>query len=245
MENVKKKNKGVKIQSKEVKDYLWMFNNCLIENPTFDSQTKKNMTLPAKKFGSKCELSDKFYHQMLKFGVVESIMSWVTFKAEKQLGQKCSSKKHCKLKGIAKLEDANDVGTKNSVDCTLILTEGDSAKSLAVSGLSVVGRDKFSVFPLKRKMLDVQEATHKHILENAEINNVIKIMGPPVQEKVRDNGRSEDSSVRSPYDDDRSRLRRLTHQLPSHQLHPPQLAVASQASVPRGVHHTHRKGESR
>ncbi|XP_065280269.1 DNA topoisomerase 2-alpha-like [Dermacentor albipictus] len=184
MESVKKKNKaGVKIQSKQVKDYLWMFVNCLIENPTFDSQTKENMTLPFKKFGSKCELSDKFYSQMLKCGVVESVMSWVTFKAEKQLGQKCSSKKHSKLKGIPKLEDANDAGTKNSVDCTLILTEGDSAKSLAVSGLSVVGRDKFGVFPLKGKILNVREATHKQILENAEINNVIKIMGLQYKKK--------------------------------------------------------------
>nr|XP_037282646.1 DNA topoisomerase 2-alpha-like [Rhipicephalus microplus] len=184
LENVKKENKaGVKIQSKQVKDYLWMFVNCLIENPTFNSQTKENMTLPAKKFGSKCELSDKFYSQMLKFGVVESVMRWVTFKAEKQLGQKCSSKKHSKLKGIPKLEDANDAGTKNSVDCTLILTEGDSAKSLAVSGLSVVGRDKFGVFPLKGKMLNVREATHKQILENAEINNVIKIMGLQYKKK--------------------------------------------------------------
>ncbi|KAL3187623.1 hypothetical protein MRX96_025109 [Rhipicephalus microplus] len=139
------------------------------------------MTLPAKKLGSKCELSDKFYSQMLKRDVVESVVSWVTFKAEKQLGRKYSSKKHSKLKGIPKLEDANDAGTKNSVDCMLILTEGDSAKSLVVSGLSVVGRDKFSVFTLKGKMLNEREATHKQILENAEINNVIKIMGPPGQ----------------------------------------------------------------
>ncbi|XP_077544092.1 DNA topoisomerase 2-alpha-like [Haemaphysalis longicornis] len=184
LDAVKKKNKaGVKIQSKQVKDYLWIFVNCLIENPTFDSQTKENMTLPAKKFGSKCELSDKFCTQMLKSGVVESVMSWVTFKAEKQLGQKCSAKKHSKLRGIPKLEDANDAGTRNSVDCTLILTEGDSAKSLAVSGLSVVGRDKFGVFPLKGKILNVREATHKQILENAEINNVIKIMGLQYKKK--------------------------------------------------------------
>lgn len=33
--------------------------------------------------------------------------------------------------------------------CTLILTEGDSAKSLAISGLSIVGRDHYGVFPLR------------------------------------------------------------------------------------------------
>ena len=41
------------------------------------------------------------------------------------------------------------LGTARSSDCTLILTEGDSAKTLAISGLSVVGRDYYGVFPLK------------------------------------------------------------------------------------------------
>lgn len=52
--------------------------------------------------------------------------------------------------GIAKLDDANDAGTRHSQNCTLILTEGDSAKTMAVSGLSVVGRDRYGVFPLRR-----------------------------------------------------------------------------------------------
>jgi DNA topoisomerase-2 len=43
--------------------------------------------------------------------------------------------KKAKLTGIPKLEDANEAGTKNSDKCTLILTEGDSAKSLAMAGL--------------------------------------------------------------------------------------------------------------
>lgn len=70
--------------------------------------------------------------------------------------------------GVPKLEDANDAGTKNSLDCTLILTEGDSAKSLAVSGLGVVGRDKYGVFPLRGKLLNVREATHKQVRRRSE-----------------------------------------------------------------------------
>ncbi len=45
----------------------------------------------------------------------------------------------------------------------MILTEGDSAKALAVSGLSVLGRDKYGVFPLKGKLLNVREASHRHV----------------------------------------------------------------------------------
>lgn len=79
------------------------------------------------------------------------------------MDKKCHTTKHSKLKGIPKLEDANEAGTKNSRKCSLILTEGDSAKTLAVSGLGVVGRDHFGVFPLKGKVLNVREATHKQV----------------------------------------------------------------------------------
>uniref|UniRef100_A0A672ZKB6 DNA topoisomerase 2 n=1 Tax=Sphaeramia orbicularis TaxID=375764 RepID=A0A672ZKB6_9TELE len=175
---VKKRNKaGVAVKPFQVKNHMWLFVNCLIENPTFDSQTKENMTLQQKNFGSKCLLSEKFIKQATSSGIVESIMNWVKFKAQSQLNKKCSAVKHTKIKGVPKLDDANDAGGKNSISCTLILTEGDSAKTLAVSGLGVVGRDRYGVFPLRGKMLNVREASHKQIMENAEINNIIKILG--------------------------------------------------------------------
>lgn len=178
IEVVKKKNKaGVSVKPFQVKNHVWVFINCLIENPTFDSQTKENMTLQAKSFGSKCPLSEKFAKSASNCGIVESILNWVKFKAQTQLNKKCSSVKHSKIKGIPKLDDANDAGGKHSLDCTLILTEGDSAKTLAVSGLGVIGRDRYGVFPLRGKILNVREASHKQIMENAEINNIIKIVG--------------------------------------------------------------------
>ncbi|XP_078344630.1 DNA topoisomerase 2-alpha-like isoform X1 [Oculina patagonica] len=178
MAAVKKKNKGgVEVKPFQIKNHLWIFINCLIENPSFDSQTKENMTLRAKAFGSKCEFSDKFIKQVTQCGVVEHIMNWVKFKAQTQLNKKCQKGKHSKIRGIPKLDDANDAGGRNSQQCTLILTEGDSAKTLAVSGLSVVGRDQYGVFPLRGKLLNVRDASHKQILENAEINNLIKIVG--------------------------------------------------------------------
>ncbi|KAG4072540.1 hypothetical protein HA402_004629 [Bradysia odoriphaga] len=177
IETLKKKNKGgISIKPFQVKNHLWVFVNCLIVNPTFDSQTKENMTLQAKSFGSKCTLTEKFMKGVATSGIVESVLQWAKFKAQTVL-EKTSGKKQTKLKGIPKLEDANDAGTKNAHLCTLILTEGDSAKTLAVSGLGVVGRDLYGVFPLRGKLLNTREATHKQILENAEINNLIKIIG--------------------------------------------------------------------
>ncbi|XP_041759268.2 DNA topoisomerase 2-beta-like isoform X2 [Coregonus clupeaformis] len=187
IEVVKKKNKaGVSVKPFQVKNHIWVFVNALIENPTFDSQTKENMTLQTKSFGSKCPLSEKFIRAATNCGIVESILNWVKFKAQTQLNKKCSSVKHSKIKGIPKLDDANDAGGKHSSECTLILTEGDSAKSLAVSGLGVIGRDRYGVFPLRGKILNVREATHKQIMENAEINNIIKIVGLQYKKSYED-----------------------------------------------------------
>eukprot|EP00095_Tigriopus_kingsejongensis_P003419 maker-scaffold1323_size47899-snap-gene-0.11 protein:Tk03419 transcript:maker-scaffold1323_size47899-snap-gene-0.11-mRNA-1 annotation:"hypothetical protein DAPPUDRAFT_329527" len=183
-EVLKKKNKGgVTIKPHQIRNHLWLFINCLIVNPTFDSQTKENMTLLMTKFGSKCSFTPKFFGQLQKSGVVESVLAWSKFKADQEMKNKHSSKKTNKLKGILKLEDANDAGTKNSIDCTLILTEGDSAKTLAVAGLGVVGRDKFGVYPLRGKLLNVREATHKQIIENKEINEMVKIIGLTYKKK--------------------------------------------------------------
>ena len=59
----------------------------------------------------------------------------------------------------------------------MILTEGDSAKTLAVSGISVVGKDYYGVYPLKGKLLNVREANVKQITENKEISDLVKIVG--------------------------------------------------------------------
>nr|NVI79320.1 topoisomerase 2 [Cucujiformia] len=184
IEILKKKNKGgTNIKPHQVKNYMWIFINCLIVNPAFDSQTKENMTLQVKNFGSKCAPSEKFINQVIKSGIIEQVLTWAKFKEQNELQKTTSKKKMSKLKGIPKLEDANEAGLKDGYKCTLILTEGDSAKSLAVSGLGIIGRDYYGVFPLRGKLLNVREATHKQILENAEINNLVKILGLQYKKK--------------------------------------------------------------
>jgi DNA topoisomerase-2 len=57
---ITKKNKGAAVKSAQIKNHMWIFVNALIENPTFDSQTKETLTLPAGKFGTKPVLSEEF-----------------------------------------------------------------------------------------------------------------------------------------------------------------------------------------
>ena len=80
-----------------VRNYLWIFVNAQIENPSFDSQTKETLTLKAAKFGpdgpvlmsfddiwclnqtktspsqqndrSSCQIPDKMIEKVLKTGI--------------------------------------------------------------------------------------------------------------------------------------------------------------------------------
>ena len=106
------------------------------------SQTKETLTLKASQFGSKCEVSEKFVKELLKSGILDTIILQAKAKEDAKLAKTLTATKKSRLLGIPKLEDANMAGTKNADICTLILTEGDSAKSLAMAGLEVVGRDK-------------------------------------------------------------------------------------------------------
>ncbi len=98
---------------------------------------------------------------ILKSGIVEIILKIAEAKEELKLGRQNNGKKQVKLYGIKKLDDANKAGSKDSELCTLILTEGDSAKSLALAGIEVVGRDYYGCFPLRGKFLNVREANMK------------------------------------------------------------------------------------
>ena len=160
-----------------IKNYLRIFVDTLIVNPSFDSQTKERLITTASKFGSKPEISDKFIKQIVdKTDILDRVVQFSEFKMNKQ-SKKTDGQKKNKIRDIPKLDDANWAGTKKSDQCILILTEGDSAKSMAISGLSVVGRDIYGAFPLKGKVMNVRDASVDQIMKNSEITNMKKILG--------------------------------------------------------------------
>lgn len=177
-EQIKKKDGKLTVKPAQIKSQLFVFVNCLIENPQFEGQVKETMTLRVNKYGSTCTLPDAFLKKLTKLGIVEATLEIVKGKEEAQL-KKSDGSKRSRLSGIVKLNDANNAGTKKSKDCTLFLVEGDSALSFALSGIPVVehGRDKYGAFPLRGKLLNVREASTKQKLENTEITHLKQILG--------------------------------------------------------------------
>mmetsp|Transcript_37329 Transcript_37329/g.93759 ORF Transcript_37329/g.93759 Transcript_37329/m.93759 type:complete len:1470 (+) Transcript_37329:226-4635(+) len=185
---LKEQNKdGLDISKTHIQGHLRIFCNCLIENPAFDTQTKERLTTKSEAFGSTCKLPKDLVSKFLQSGVVEMVLRYAQAKNMAKLGKMLAPKGNKrKLMGIPKLEDARHAGTKSGKDCTLILTEGDSAKALAVAGLSVVGRDWYGVYPLKGKILNVRMASVKQVTKNAQIQELLKIMGLDVRKQYKD-----------------------------------------------------------
>jgi DNA topoisomerase-2 len=186
----------INITARMVRRHLFLCVNSLIENPSFDSQMKECLTSNPENFGSHFELPTSFLKKLVKpvagnfydesdddksnsggVGIVEEVIRMAMgahqfniSKLMKEIGGGKQTKRQ--VLSIPKLEDANlagstSVGTDNP--CTLILTEGDSAKALAVAGLEVVGRDHYGVFPLRGKFMNVRSVTVNQLTNNAEL----------------------------------------------------------------------------
>jgi len=168
--------KKIKLKPQQVKNAFTIFVKATLENPTFSSQVKSECTSKSPDFGSKFEPPKNFVKNVLKTGIADELTALSKFKEMKEL-KKTDGARKSKITGIPKLDDANKAGTAQSGKCTLIVTEGDSAKTLAVAGLSVVGRDHYGVFPLRGKCKNVRDSSVAQLTSNQEFNDLKKILG--------------------------------------------------------------------
>ena len=178
--------KKVKVKPSLVKDHLAVFITSMIENPSFTSQTKETLTTKSSAFGSSPKLSEEFLKKVVsKLAIVPKLLEAQSAKDAKD-NSKTDGKKQSRITGIPKLDDAISAGTKDSAKCTLILTEGDSAKAMALSGLSQEQRKFFGVYPLKGKVLNVKDTSDAKVEQTKEIAELKKILGLTSGKKYTD-----------------------------------------------------------
>jgi DNA topoisomerase-2 len=173
---VAEKKKKIALKPGQLKEHVTFFVNSTIVNPSFDSQTKETLTTPASKFGSVPKFTDKLVNGLVKAGILDEAVAIMEAKLGKDAKKTDGSKKKT-IRGLPKLEDALWAGTSQSGECTLILCEGDSAATSAIAGLKVVGRERWGVFPLKGKLLNVKDISREKFNANEELTAIKKILG--------------------------------------------------------------------
>jgi len=170
------KKKKIKVNMTSIKEQIILFLRCDIENPAFDSQTKDYMNTPSNKFGSSCQVSEKFIEKIAKMGIMDAACAITELKETKAV-KKMDGQKTKNVRGIPKLIDANWAGTEKSSQTMIIFCEGDSAKAGIVSGLSSEDRNIIGVYPMKGKIMNVRGELKKKIADNKEIADIKKILG--------------------------------------------------------------------
>ena len=175
--------KKTEVKESFIKDNLMIFVNATIVNPAFDSQTKETLSTLPKNFGSECIVPDAFIDKLAESGIMDRALALSEFRDSQAL-KKTDGVKKKRILDIPKLDDADWAGTKKADQCTLILTEGDSAKVMAIAGISVIpnGHNLYGVFPLKGKLVNTRDKEDITLANNQEICNIKKILA--LQEDV-------------------------------------------------------------
>jgi DNA topoisomerase-2 len=161
-----------------IKENLMLFLNSKVENPSFDGQTKDALISKASSFSKDATLTtDQLQMLLVDSGIVDEITRRFLLLEDSRLQAITRKSSKRTFIDVPKLEDAHLAGTNRSLECTLILTEGDSAKALAVAGISAIGRELFGVMPLRGKLLNVRVANTAAISKNEELINLCKAVG--------------------------------------------------------------------
>ena len=118
----KKKHK-VDIRPNDLKNYIFLFINSTVVNPSFSSQTKEKLITEIKEFGFEFKVSDKLIKSILKSEIIESVLDWIERKkiADESKLQRDLKRKLSRIK-VDKLIDAKG---KERWKCSLSIFEGD------------------------------------------------------------------------------------------------------------------------
>lgn len=162
---------------RDIRPYFKLFLNCNLVNPSFTSQEKSYLGSPNVLNPSE-HIQQKHINTILKWDVIQNIKEMVK---GKELNELKKTEKKKGFKKIVGLDQANLAGSKYSDQCSLILCEGDSAKTFAVKGIqtgigSKKGRDYFGIYPLRGKCLNVRNSNVSTIANNQEICDVIQTL---------------------------------------------------------------------
>ena len=172
-DKVEKLFKGKKINARNIFNNIIILVKGYINKPDWKGQQKDELSIN-KTYFKNYVLENSVYTKLWNV-LKNKLNDLYVLSKNKELSKTDGKKK--KSVGIEKLFDAENAGTKNSNNCVLILTEGDSASATAICGLSKIGRKNYGVFPLRGKLLNVREASVDKINKNEEFKNIKEILG--------------------------------------------------------------------
>lgn len=159
--------KLVKLTIRDIKDYFYVFINTTVDKPTFNAQTKNKLVSP----DIETKIPKNFITHIMKWDFVKAIEQKINSKILNTLN------KGKKVRLDDKIDDAYYAGKKAN-ECTLIICEGDSAKTYIVSGVGYLQKQEYiGIYPITGKLLNCRAATNSQKINNKVITGLQQILG--------------------------------------------------------------------
>ena len=169
-----KKGEVITIRPQQVMSRLAMVVCALVADKQFTSQTKRCLSTPQKDLGIQWVPSKRFIGALCdRTSLVKDVLGVVTAKQIAHNTKGVGGKSHS-AKRVEKYDAATKTGGK--IKPTLLIVEGDSAKSFATAGLAAIGRTRHGVMPLRGKLVNVRKQELK-ASTNKEIQGLCTILG--------------------------------------------------------------------
>lgn len=168
----------IEITNKNIDNKYSLFGLFKINNPTYDSQTKDQLTNQVDKFSVnpkyKLKLSDIFLKSIIKSEIKNIIIDWYKQKAEvedQKILRKLNKQAKSNIKNNDKFIDAN---SKKSTEKELFIFEGLSARS---GFRNARNPQTQAAYLLKGVILNTTNMSPSKIMENKELSDIVSIVG--------------------------------------------------------------------
>lgn len=172
LESLNNKKDSIKLTKGDISPYFQFFIHTRVNKPKFDGQNKNMLKNP--KVESMLEKTQ--LNKILKWSIITTIKNKILTAKEFSALKKIESGSRKHLVNVDGYDGANKLGS----DSILIICEGLSAKSYAISGIQTgifqkKGRDYFGILPLRGKFLNVKNVTTSKISTNKVVSDLIKV----------------------------------------------------------------------
>lgn len=157
---------------KHIKPHVSIIIKCRVPNPTFDSQVKKRFV--KSKPNIKAVVPNSIVKRAAKWNLVEELKAHFDMKTPK-----ATEERQKRITGL-KVIEAQKAGTvSGSKDCILLVTEGESAATLADRGRKFFpgGYEYIGIYPLRGKVINIRRHSEEKVANNKELRGIAQIMG--------------------------------------------------------------------
>ena len=171
----RKEGAAARIRPESIKQQIALCVVCLVENKSFESQSKHVLKTPFKNLGFNWlpDAKGSFANTLCGTGLIDTLIS--SLESREAAGEK----KTVGRRNTTLLDKYDPPVGRTTDDKSLMVVEGDSAKAFVVAGLSAkgVGREHYGIFALRGKLMNSRKAKLHEVQSNKELSALTQILG--------------------------------------------------------------------